>query len=244
MRTEERFCGDIYGKLWLPDAAERPPLAIFAHEVGCTHASAQPWAEHLAGEGWAVYAPDFRGGSEHGRSPGATTDMSALTEADDLAEVFAAAAAWGDVDGARPLLIGASQGGFSAAIYAGRNPERVRALILLYPGFNMPDALRAGREDPAEVPETFDLHGWLTVGRRYFTALWNYYPWAEALGYPGRVLILHGAKDALVPPEYSRRAAEGYARAELCLHPTAAHMFRGEEVDWALERIDRFLRGL
>ena len=70
----------IYGELYLPNGVERPKLIIYAHEIGCTHTTSRAYAAHLAGRGYAFFAPDFRGGGEHSKSEGDTVDMSVLTE--------------------------------------------------------------------------------------------------------------------------------------------------------------------
>lgn len=233
--------GGIYGKLYLPERAERPRLAVYAHEIGCTHATAQPYAEHLARRGLALFAPDFRGGGEHSRSDGDSLDMSVLTEADDLELVFDAARRWTEVDGEKPVLIGGSQGGLVAAIYAGRHPKRVGALIELYPAFNIPDAMRAAVSSPEEAPERQFFNGWIWMGRRYFRDMWDYDPYGESMRYKGHVLILHGDADDIISIDYSRRAAEKYADAEFHAIRNGKHMFSGDALSEALGYIDGFL---
>ena len=61
-----------------------------------------------------------------------------MTEVEDMEEIAAEAASWDFVDGERPILMGGSQGAYVEAIYAGRHPERVRALIEMYPTFDIP----------------------------------------------------------------------------------------------------------
>ena len=78
----------IYGELYLPNGVERPKLIIYAHEIGCTHTTSREYAAHLAGRGYAFFAPDFRGGGERSKSEGDTVDMSVLTEVEDLEEIF------------------------------------------------------------------------------------------------------------------------------------------------------------
>ena len=64
----------IYGELYLPNGVERPKLIIYAHEIGCTHTTSRAYAAHLAGRGYAFFAPDFRGGGERSKSEGDTVD--------------------------------------------------------------------------------------------------------------------------------------------------------------------------
>lgn len=231
----------IYGKLWLPAGVERPRLIIFAHEVGCTHSRARPWAERLTAEGWALFAPDFRGGGAHSRSDGATTDMSVMTEAADLEAVFDEALRWDEVDAERPVLMGASLGGLVAAICAARRPRRVRAMALLYPAFNMPEATRRDWPNRSQVPESFSLRGWIRLGRRYVEDVWDYDAYAAAVSYPGPVLIFQGDADDIVYPQRTRRAAELFPNARLVMYPGAGHMFSGEYLRDAMEKTAAWL---
>ena len=245
-QVHDLWCGEagkrIYGRLYLPCGVEKPRLAIYAHEIGCTHSRARPYAEHLAAEGVALYAPDFRGGGDHSRSEGSTLDMSVMTEVEDLGVIMDAARGWDFVDGERPVVIGASQGGFVSAIYAGRNPERMGALILLYPGFVIPYVTKREKPKLDEAPEKFLLHGWLWVGKRFVRDVWDYDAYAETMNYQGPVLILHGDRDEIVPMEHVTKAARLYKNARFVVFPGAGHMYAQEYVDRSLGEIDGFLR--
>lgn len=231
----------IYGKLYMPLGIERPQLAIYAHEIGCTHSRAHSYAEHLASHGIAVFAPDFRGGGRHCRSDGDTTDMSVMTEVEDLERVVEFMRGNKDVDGERPIIIGASQGGFVAAIYAGRHPESVPALILLYPAFRIGDEMNEMKRAKGGIPDKMDLYGWIIIGSRYFTDVCDYDPYSETINYTGPVLIISGDSDIVVPKSVSEEAAARYADAELHILPGAGHMFRGKYTEQAIVYIDDFL---
>lgn len=231
----------IYGELYLPNGVERPKLIIYAHEIGCTHTTSRAYAAHLAGRGYAFFAPDFRGGGERSKSEGDTVDMSVLTEVDDLEEIFDQVRGWDFVDGERPVLFGASQGGFVAAIYAGRHPERVSALIELYPAFAIPDAMHKDYKSVDEVPDRYFFKGWLWSGKRYVRDMWDYDKYAETMNYRGPVLIVQGDSDAIVPPHTVVSAAERYENARLHILPGAGHMFSGEYTETTKALIDEFL---
>lgn len=231
----------IYGKLYMPLGVERPRLAIYAHEIGCTHSRAHSYAEHLASLGIAMFAPDFRGGGKHCRSDGDTTDMSVMTEVEDLERVVAFMKDNEDVDGEKPIIIGASQGGFVSAIYAGRHPESVPALILLYPAFHIPDVMKKMIRESGGVPERYNLFGWIIIGSRYFTDICDYDSYSETMNYTGPVLILNGDTDKIVPAAVAKDVAEHYATAEIHILPGAEHMFDGEYTRQAIGYIDDFL---
>lgn len=235
----------LYGVLYAPVDVDRPRLAVWEHELGCTHSTAKPYAEHLAKRGYAVYAFDFRGGGAHSRSDGDTADMTVLSEVRDLAEVMDAASGWSFVDSGQVLLIGASQGAAVAALYAGKHPERVEAALLLYPGFGIPEAMRydfPGRK----IPERCAYRGWITLGRHYVEEMYDLDLMGGVTRYKGPVLLIHGGSDDVVPVKFAERAAGLYADVEFHILPGAGHMFKGEYTDEALRLIDSFLekRGL
>ena len=65
-------------------------------------------------------------------------------------------------------LSGHSQGGLTAALAAGKEPERVKGLILRAPAFMIPRCAREGsmlgvRFDPAQIPEAFPTIKGLTL---------------------------------------------------------------------------------
>ena len=69
------------------------PIAIVCHGFMQNLDTVRHYARALAGAGWLAYCFDFSGGCAEGcRSDGATTDMSALTEVEDLQAVLAWAA--------------------------------------------------------------------------------------------------------------------------------------------------------
>ena len=232
----------IYGKLYLPLGVERPRLLIYAHEIACTHARARVFAERLAPLGLAVFAPDFRGGGDHCKSDGRTEDMTVLGEVEDLETVFDAALGWDFADGSRPALIGASQGGFVSAIYAGRHPERVSVLTLLYPAYGIPDEMRRYSASVTHIPEKCKYDDMFWIGRRYITEMLDYDPYGEAVAYPGPVLIMRGHEDKLIPLGYSKRARALFADCELRVFPSAGHLFKGADLERAAEMTEEFLR--
>lgn len=234
----------IYGKLLLPDGVERPKLIIFAHEVGCTHSSGRPYGPHLAERGYAFFAMDFRGGSARSKSDGRTEDMSVMTEVEDMEEIAAEAASWDFVDGERPILMGGSQGAYVEAIYAGRHPERVRALIEMYPTFDIPAVMHRDFPSADAIKDRYNYRGWIWFGPRYLHDVWDYDSFSETMQYTGPVLILQGDADGVVDMRCLERAAREYKNARLQIIRGAGHIFSGGHVGEALAHIDAFLDSL
>ena len=62
--------------------------------------------------------------------------------------------------------------------------------------------------------------------------------------YYGPVLIIHGTKDRIVKPDYSRRAQQAYGNARLCLIDGGAHGFGKKHDAIAMEQLRRFAADL
>lgn len=231
------------------------PAAIVCHGFMANLDTVRQYAETLAGLGYAAYMFDFCGGCVvRGRSDGKTTDMSVVTEVQDLESVMAHVRGLPYIDGGRLTLAGCSQGGFVCALTAARAKSGVERMILIYPALCIPDDARAGQMmfakfDPASVPETFWC-GPMKLGRRYVTDVIGMEPYREICGYQGDVLIIHGTADTLVKPEYSRRAQKAYrdartgsGRVELKEIEGGGHGFSAAHDAEAMEAIRSFLTG-
>lgn len=233
--------GWIGGVLYQPEELSNAPLVICAHGLGASYRSMEPWAEALCCEGLAAFCFDFRGtGSTI--SSGDATEMSPLTEAEDIAVLLEAAADWAGVDADRIVLLGESQGGFAAAVAAGRDPKRVAGLMLLYPAFVIPDDVRARFPDLADIPEMSADYLWVTVGSRYATDMHGYDAYSEIAAFTDPVLIIHGSDDDLVPLSYSEQAVRVYPDARLEIIRGAGHGFGPADAQTALELMMDFLQ--
>lgn len=233
--------GRIYGMARIPKDARGPvPTVIMCHGLGVTADRMAPYAQALAGNGFAAYCFDFRGGGNDSRSDGVTTDMSPMTEVGDLEAVLGAAREWGFVDWSHVFLMGNSQGGLVSALAAPKYQERIKGEILLYPAFVVPDVLNSMYASPEEVPES-QWFEWLTLGKKYYMDMMEIDVYRQACQYTGEVLLLHGEADQLVPISYSERLAKEMAHAQLHRIPRAGHGFSGEDFQTAVSYILDFL---
>ena len=144
------------------------------------------------------------------------------------------------------VLSGHSQGGLVAALVAGMEADRVRALILRAPAFMIPRGAREGcllgyRFDPDHVPDAVPVIKGLTLDGNYIRVAQTIHPEEAADRFKGPVLILHGDEDDTVPIGDSKRAADRYANCELVVIHGETHHFdrHPEEMQ---ERIRAFLR--
>ena len=102
----------IYGKLFLPDSASPVPLVILSHGFGGNHSGVKGYATAFAEHGIAAYIFDFIGGGNHIKSDGKMTEMSVLTEAEDLTVILDNLKADSRFKPEQIFLFGESQGGF------------------------------------------------------------------------------------------------------------------------------------
>ncbi|MDU0347999.1 alpha/beta hydrolase family protein [Actinomyces sp. MRS3W] len=236
--------GSGSGTLGGDAAGARVPLVICCHGFTDSLRGTADVADHLAGLGAATYRFTF-----HGGWAGADmTDMSVLTEVDDLEAVIDAARAgaqtrtgpWAGIDPDRIALLGKSQGGAVAMLTAARRPETA-ALVAWYPALCIRDDLHRGLGTLDGVGETFAWMG-QKLGRRYAADIWGLDVYAEIGNYPGPVLVIHGTDDSLVPVTYGERAAACYRDADFLPVPGASHGFHGADLTTVLDATTAHLR--
>ncbi|MBQ9348333.1 MAG: alpha/beta hydrolase [Oscillibacter sp.] len=216
---------DIYGVMYLPiEEKEAYPTVILSHGFGGSTANCEPYAKIFAANGYACYVLEFRGGGPNSRSSRTMTEMSVLTEAEDLSAVLEQVKALDYVDERQVFLWGESQGGFVSSYVAAQHPDEVKALVLFYPAFVLQDDARERYPDPADIPETETLMG-NTLGAIYARDAMSFDIYDVIGDYKGDVLILHGDEDPIVPLSYAERADEVYESSELIVIPGAGHGF-------------------
>ena len=107
----------ISGTIFLSeDCSQELSTVIISHEFMANQLFSYPYAKALASEGYAVFCFDFCGGGVVSSSDGKSTDMSVLTEKEDLQAVIAYAKSQDYVDENKITLLGCSQGGFVSAL--------------------------------------------------------------------------------------------------------------------------------
>lgn len=225
-------------------AGEHLPVAIVSHGFMAFQDTVRHYAKALARMGYCAYCFDFCGGCvAKGKSDGKTTEMSVLTEVQDLEAVIDYVQGL-PYTGTGLLLMGCSQGGFVSALVAAKHPDTVSQLVLFYPALCIPDDARAGKMmfakfDPQNIPEQLRC-GPMKLGRCYPAAVIDMDPFREISPYTGPVLIVHGTKDKIVHVDYSKRAAAVYANAELHLIEDGAHGFKRKHNGIAIAHLKEF----
>lgn len=190
------------------------PIAIVSHGFMANQTSVSQYAEKLAELGYAAYTFDFCGGCLGGKSDGKSTDMSVLTEAEDLKSVINYTKQLPYTDNEHLILAGCSQGGFVSALVAAQSAEKVEKLILFYPAIRITDDAKKGemamlRFEPDHIPEKIKK-GLVCVGKKYVNDVIDMDGIREIQQYKGPVLVIYGTKDQVFDAKYAEKALEIY----------------------------------
>lgn len=231
----------IYGVFFLPDKNKRYPTVVISHGFGGSYQDNLNYALDLVNQGIACYSFDFCGGSLHSQSSGKTSEMSVLTQLQDLLEIIKAIKKLPFVNQNQIFLLGESQGGLISALAASRLKNEIRGLILLYPAFNIPNNARSEYSDIHLIPQQFGLWG-IPLGKCYYEDIYQLNVFESIGNYPGPVKIYHGSHDELVPVEYSKRAIQIYSHADLEIINDVGHGFYGHISKKIGQRIIQFIK--
>ncbi len=237
----------IQGYLTLP--AGRPakglPLIVMPHggpfaRDGWDY---DPWVQYLAGKGYAVLQPNYRGSTGFGR---AMTDLGdgqwGRGMQDDVDDGVAWLAQQGIADARRVCIMGASYGGYAAMWAAARDQGLYRCAIS-YAGIS---DVRAQLDYDHK---TFDERGFRAWRRRIqgdAPSLAALSPLSLVAGLKMPILIAHGTADQTVPVDQSERLDQALTRLgrphDFVLYPGEDHTMHdaAHEADF-LARVGKFL---
>lgn len=247
MESEELFLNKennkIFTKIYRPGDGKLHPAIIMCHGFGANGDAYSAYAKPITDAGFIAVYFDFCGGGEDTRSDGDMTEMSVLTEVEELSFVMDEVMSLPDVEESSVFLMGESQGGFVAAYEAALRPDDVRGLVLFYPAYIIPDYIKnLISENGGVIPESYAILD-RVVGKKYFEdALKADDIWDRIEDYKGKVLILHGDGDRLVPYEGSVKAQRIYENASLICMEGARHGFYDEDEKRAGELMIEFIK--
>ena len=220
--TFESKNGVISMTEYTPDTSETHPAVIMSHGFNSCQDDLKEVAEILAQNGIYALCYDFNGGGTRCKSSGKSTDMSVLTEQDDLRSMIAYVNSRPDIG--HIYLYGESQGGFVSAITAPEYND-IAGLFLVYPAFVIPHDWLGRTEE--ELQGIFDFMG-VPITRKYYDGVPRYDVFAKAAEFKNPVKLWHGGADNVVDPEYSLRLVKNYEKAELTVFSGLGHWFPPE----------------
>ena len=202
----------IAGMLHIPEGRGPYPAVLMLHGFTGNRIEAHflfvKMARRLASAGYLAMRFDFRGSGE---SEGAFKDVTLPAELDDARTVLAWLRKQPQVAPNQITLLGISMGGAIAAALAGSDPS-IAGLILWSAAADPEELFTMKRKFADKIPPplgvqpdgTFDIGGTL-IGQGYVATISEVKPLESVRKFSGPVLILHGTRDASVPPNHADR---------------------------------------
>ena len=235
----------LYARAYIPDVQGSVPLVVYSHGLGASVEHDEEVQKTLAKSGVAVFSFEFAGGSSSTspKSEGAPTEMSVLTELQNLRDALQFARSLPFVKTDRIYLMGSSQGGFVSALMA-EEAANLAGVFLLYPAFSLPDDIRSTFPSLDEAPETFNLLG-TKISKKYLADVYPIDAY-EGLGkISAPVHIYHGADDFIVPITASKKAVKSLKDARLTTLDETGHSLTPEQqTQIGLEIADEIFNGM
>ena len=213
-------------------AKDRCPMVILMHGF-MARKSMYPitaLAKALKRQGIASISFDF---DAHGQSEGKFIDMTLSNEVADARAVFDYVRQLPYVNGI--ALAGHSQGGVIAGILAGElETEGLKpaCLVQLAPAAVLKDDAIKGqcmnaRYDPVNPPEYVSVF-FHKLGRKFILEAQKYPIYQVSAQFTGKVCLIHGGKDKIVPLSYSQHYNEVYAESSLHILEKEGHFLGGD----------------
>ena len=253
----------VYTSAETPDSVK--PLVIMCHGMMMS-GSLNPIrdvAEGLNEGGYDTLRLDFGG---NGRSSGAITDMTPLTEVNDLLSVIEYTVGHSEEFGSHGsiVLCGHSLGGLVSLLVAsalsggrvhgleyaediGKMSSALAGLFLLAPAVNVEADSKAGRVgtvtfDPENIPEIVEVWG-SGLSKKYFVTARELDTFKTISAYHGQACVLLGERERVVEMNLGDKINAALPQAELHIIPRGDHLFsrgiRQKAVDIALEFLSR-----
>ncbi len=213
----------ICGRMYAPDSEKCCPVVIFSHGFGSNYRELMHHGEGFARAGIACFFFDFCGGGPDTMSDGTMREMTIETECEDLNTVIDEVKKMDFIDSSKIFLMGESMGGLVSALVAVNRVDEIRAVVLWYPAFNVPDDVMK-----RELTNKITIFG-LPLSWDYDEVARGIAPFQIIKKYQKPVLLIHGDRDTIVPIAYSRRATEILKEARLEVISEAGHGFEGRD---------------
>jgi dipeptidyl aminopeptidase/acylaminoacyl peptidase len=236
-----------------PQGGARPPLAILPHG-GPEGVSYDGWstnalypAQVLAGAGYAVFMPNYRGSGGRGVafSKGDHRDLGGR-EFDDVLDGISHLHATGAADSARVGISGTSYGGYFSAWAGTRHSERFR-LAMPFAGI----ANWMSFTGTTDIPVEMAVVHWDLWPYEHPLLMWERSPTAHIQNANTPMIIGHGLADERVHPEQMIQLHQALrlkgVPSELILYPREPHglLERQHQLDYMrriLQAFDRYVK--
>jgi hypothetical protein len=218
----------LHAKLDRPDDNVKGPLCILIHgftgHMEEEHIIAAQKAMNEVGV--SVLRAEMFG---HGKSDGKFKEHTLYKWVTNALAVVAYART---LDFVSDLYIcGHSQGGLLTMLLGGMCADEFKAILPLSPAWMIPENAREGivlgnAFDPEHIPESLASESWEISGD-YIRTAQTIHVEDSISKFKGKVLIVHGDEDPIVPYSYAEKADRLYNNAELAQIRGADHCFVG-----------------
>ena len=218
----------LHAKLDRPDDTVKGALCILIHgftgHMEEEHIIAAQKAMNEAGV--SVLRAEMYG---HGKSDGRFIDHTLYKWVTNALAVIAYARG---LDFVTELYVcGHSQGGLLTMLMGGMCADVLKGILPLSPAWMIPENARAGivlgnSFDPEHIPEKLASESWEISGD-YIRVAQTIHVEDAISRFKGKVLIVHGDEDPVVPYSYAEKAAELYKDAKVIPIHGADHCFVG-----------------
>ena len=219
----KKICGELY----IPNNSyDEFPLVVLSHGFGSNMDSLRTLGQSICKIGFASFIYDFIGGGTNIKSDGVMTEMSVLTEVNDLNTVLDELKEDQRINEDNIFLLGQSQGGFVSTYVAGTRDD-IKGLIDYYPAFCIRDDAEKAYPNPNDVPDTYNVLGFATVGKIYYMDAVSFDIYEIMEDIECNTLLMHGTTDNVVPISYSERASTTIPNCEYIVYEGQGHGFSG-----------------
>ena len=236
----KKICGELY----IPNNSyDEFPLVILSHGFGSNMSSTRELGKSLCKIGFASFIYDFIGGGYSIKSDGQMTEMSVLTEANDLNVVIDELKDDERINEDNIFLLGQSQGGFVSTYVAG-NRDDIKGLIDYYPAFCIRDDAEEVYKNADEVPDIYQLAkmGGVSLGKIYYVDCTSFDIYEVMENISCNTLLMHGTNDNVVPISYAERASTTIPNCEYIVYQGQGHGFSGDAEKDSAQRTINFLK--
>lgn len=219
------------------------PAVIMSHGY---NSSCRDWLREgrfLAEHGYVVIAFDFCGGSSRSLSNGKSEDMTVTSETEDLIDVFGYVSEMEEVDSNRIFLHGASMGGLVTAQVAEKLKKKLAGVSLYFPAFCVSDDWTPRYDRPEDADDVIPFWG-MNLGRGFVFDIHGRDLVSEVGRYDGKVLIIHGTDDEVVPVDYAKRVSKRYKNSELVILDGEGHGFSEEGTAFTSAKLLEFYESI
>ena len=219
----KKICGELY----IPNNSyDEFPLVVLSHGFGSNMDSLRTLGQSICKIGFASFIYDFIGGGTNIKSDGVMTEMSVLTEVNDLNTVLDELKEDERINKDNIFLLGQSQGGFVSTYVAGTRDD-IKGLVDYYPAFCIRDDAEKAYPNPNDVPDTYNVLGFATVGKIYYMDAVSFDIYEIMEDITCNTLLMHGTTDNVVPISYSERASTTIPNCEYIVYEGQGHGFNG-----------------